>query len=239
MRVLIVGDSQAAGPPGQHADAKLRAAGHETLRIGNSGRGPYDYVRMPELWAQYTGAVRDFRPDVILLVFGSNDAPGTSLLNALTRMKQAVVLPVFLSGPPRYPASDAQARGASIKANYQSVFGARFIDAYPYTDPSLPRAPDGLHFTREGGRLWGESVADRLLDAARGLPPGGAALGPPVAPAAGLAVGAGALAVGALVLWWALRRRRRVARNRRPVRIRRRGRGASARSRDRRAAPRG
>lgn len=137
--------------------------GHTVLRIGNSGMGPYDYSRLPELWNQYIGAVNTFRPDHILLIFGSNDAANENLRNGLKRMKDAVRPPVWLSGPPHYGAADAQIRGAAIREVYKNVFtGNRFIDPYPWTGPDVPRAPDGLHFTAAGGNAWGMPLAEEF-----------------------------------------------------------------------------
>lgn len=176
MKVLVVGDSQAAGPPGMHMEQKLVAAGHQVQRIGNPGLGPYDYVRMPNLWSQYTTAVNSFSPDAILLVFGSNDLASRSLEDAMGQLKSRVRPRVYYTGPPRYAAADAQARGESIKAIAQRVYGtSRYIDAYPFTGPEAGRAPDGLHFTRAGGEPWGQGAVNELLrrESTAGPLPGG------------------------------------------------------------------
>jgi lysophospholipase L1-like esterase len=171
-KYLIVGDSQGAGPPGVAAERRLTALGHTVRRIGNSGRGPYDYVRTPDLWTQYTQGARDFRPDHVLLIFGSNDIANANLERALGQMKSGVAPPVWLSGPPRYEDAEAQARGQAIHDMNLRVFtAARYIDAYPWTGPEVPRAPDGLHFTSGGGAAWGVPLADEF---ARRVAAGGA-----------------------------------------------------------------
>lgn len=175
MKVLIMGDSQAAGPPGSHMEQKLTQAGHRVQRVGNPGKGPYDYVRLPELWSQYTNAVASFAPDVILLVFGSNDPASRSLESAMRQIKDRVRPRVYYTGPPRYADPEAQSRGQGIKDIAQRVYGAsRYIDAYPFTGPEAGRAPDGLHFTRAGGEPWGQGAVNELLrrEAASPLPGG-------------------------------------------------------------------
>jgi lysophospholipase L1-like esterase len=157
-RILIFGDSQ-AGAPGTAAERKLRAQGHQVQRISNVGKGPYDYTRFPTLWEQYVGAVRSFQPDIVLAMFGSNDEPNENLATAISRIKQAVRPTVLLTGPPQYPAASAQARGAAIRAIYARAAGSDFIDAYPFTDPSLPRSPDGLHLPPASAAPWGEAAA--------------------------------------------------------------------------------
>jgi hypothetical protein len=166
-RVLIVGDSQ-SGAPGSVAQRKLQTLGHIVQKVENDGRGPYDYVRMPDLWAQYTGAIAAFHPDIILLIFGHNDAPNQNLRDALVRMKQNVRPKVVLSGPPQYADPTAQAHGAQVKAIYSSVFGSDFLDAYPFTSTTLPHAaptaafPINPHFTLAGAEPWGTAMADEV-----------------------------------------------------------------------------
>lgn len=174
-KVLIFGDSQ-AGTPGAAAESKLRAAGHQVQRITNPGKGPYDYTRFPSLWEQYTGAVRAFQPDIVVGFFGSNDEPNENLANAVARIKQAVRPKVLLTGPPQYPAAASQQRGAAIREIYAQSTGGDFIDAYPFTDPSLPRTPDGLHLPAASAAPWGHAVADEVQ---RRLNAGPLASGPP------------------------------------------------------------
>lgn len=166
-RILIVGDSQ-SGNPGAVAKRKLEALGHTVQKIEHDGKGPYDYVRMPDLWNEYTSTVQSFRPDIILLIFGHNDAPNDNLRNALTRLKQAVHPKVLLSGPPQYADPAQQAIGLQVKAIHSSVFGGDFIDAFPFTSTSLPhQAPTALfnpnpHFTLAGADPWGTAMADEV-----------------------------------------------------------------------------
>lgn len=157
-RIVFAGDSQSV-VPGGIAEEILRSAGHQTLRVSNTGKGPYDYVRMATLWSQYTQAVRSFNPSLVVLIFGSNDSPNQNLADALRRLKASVKPKVILSGPPRYPDAAQQKRGEKIRGIYVSAFGEDYFDSYPHTAESLSRAPDGLHFTRSGARPWGQALA--------------------------------------------------------------------------------
>lgn len=179
MRALIVGDSQAQGTPGRYAETKLRSAGWQTMRIGNPGKGPIDYVSTPELWAAYTGAARAFNPDVVVLIFGSNDF-GPRLRPALERMKSAVRPPVWLSGPPLYPEASRQRLGETIRQANQEVFGGRWIDAWPFTPLDLPRDHLQAHLPGEAGKPWGEAIADALLSGGR-VPSSGPRMAPALA----------------------------------------------------------
>jgi len=166
-RILIVGDSQ-SGTPGAAAQRKLLTLGHTVQKIEHDGKGPYDYVRMPDLWSEYTNTVASFRPDMILLIFGHNDAPNQNLHDALVRLKQAVRPKVILSGPPQYADPTQQAIGDRVKAIHSNVFGSDFIDAYPFTSTSLPhQAPTANfnpnpHFTPAGAEPWGSAMADEV-----------------------------------------------------------------------------
>jgi hypothetical protein len=165
MKVLIVGDSQAAGPPGAAVERILRSEGQRVVRIGHSGHGAADWSRMH--WDQYRAALRDLSPDDVILIFGSNDPANDALRDALRRFKDSAGR-VWYAGPPRYRDSTAQTRGSGIRAMVREEFGDRFLDAYPYTGEVVPRAPDGLHFTRAGGDVWGAGIVRDWKQASRG-----------------------------------------------------------------------
>ena len=161
-KILIVGDSQSVNP-GSAAEKRLKTLGHETKRVSNVGMGPYDYVRFEDLWKQYTSAVAKFSPDLIVLIFGSNDSPNKHLSDALAKLKKSVKPKVILTGPPRYPDPEHQTLGEKIRVVYASVFATDYFDSYPFTDPKLARAADGLHFTVKGAVPWGEAIADEAV----------------------------------------------------------------------------
>jgi hypothetical protein len=167
MKVLIIGDSQAAGAPGRAFESELRARGIETRRIGHSGHGAYDWTRMH--WPEYQAAIRSFAPDQVIMIFGSNDPAGERLQNALLRFK-ASAPKVSYAGPPRYDGRpDVQAKGAPIRDMASRVFGRDYLDAYPYTGPTVPRARDRVHFGPTGGATWAAGMAREWLRGGSGV----------------------------------------------------------------------
>lgn len=214
MKILIVGDSQAQGTPGLYAERKFQALGHTVRRVSQQSCGPIDWTddtahagcRTSGLWSRYRSALRSFEPDAVVLIYGSNDS-GPGLPAALERMKSETSVPVWMSGPPLYPVADRQSLGERIRSANQGVFGPKWIDAYPHTPLSIPRDDLNAHLPGEGGRPWGEAIAESVL---RGPSP--APSGEPSAMAAGASVpawvyGAGAaLATLGLVVMWRRRR---------------------------------
>jgi hypothetical protein len=217
-RVLVIGDSQAQGTPGLYAERKFKAAGHTVQRVAQPSCGAIDWstndvhpgCNTAGLWSRYTGAVASFRPDVIVLIYGSNDF-GSGLQAGLTRMKNGVAPPVWMSGPPLYPEADRQRMGEQIRDANRAVFGARWIDAYPFTPLSLPRDSLQAHLPGESGRPWGEGIADAVM---RGMSAPGVAAPLPFRVAgrsvtyAEAGVGLLGVAAGAMLLSLLLRGRR-------------------------------
>lgn len=181
-KILIIGDSQ-AGNPGAAAERELRARGHTVTRIFHSGQSPRVYAnKTGALWSEY--ARNAAGKDVILLIFGHN--PAANLETSLATLKQDVRPPVLLSGPPIYTTPEDQAEGAAIRDINMRVFpGIRFIDAWPSTPASIPRAsPGNPHFTPSGAAGWGRAMADgveRFLSGSGAVTAGGgggSSLGP-------------------------------------------------------------
>lgn len=161
MKYLIIGDSQTDGAPGRAFEAKLREQGHETRRIGHVGHGAYDWSRMH--WPEYVSALRTFAPDRVVLIFGSNDPASTNLRTAMGRFK-ASHPKVYYAGPPRYDAKpDVQAIGTRVRDLAMEVFGGDYLDAYPYTGASVPRAADHVHFGPTGGAMWADGILREML----------------------------------------------------------------------------
>lgn len=159
--IVICGDSQSVWP-GIVAEGILRKAGHTVVRVSNEGKGPDDYVRTPALWNAYLGAVRDAKPDLIVLLFGTNDPPNERLRAALTRFKKDVLPTVILSGPPLYPGAEQQAKGEKTQAMYRAVFGDDYFDSYAHTPLTIPRDAKGLHFSKKGAEPWGQAIAQEV-----------------------------------------------------------------------------
>jgi len=156
VNILIIGDSQAAGAPGRLFEAKLREGGHATRRVGYPGHGAEDWVRLH--WREYESLLRAFRPDQVVMIFGSNDPASERLSSALERFKGSNPK-VYYAGPPRYNANpETQAKGEAIRSMASRVFGGTYLDAYPYTGPSVPRASDGVHFGVTGAGIWASGM---------------------------------------------------------------------------------
>ena len=156
---LVFGDST-AGAPGAAAATALRANGYQVTVIHNDGKSPIVQTRAP-YWAQYVNAARG--ADVVLLVFGSNSSASTAHRVALEKLRDGVRPPVLMSGPPIYNA-ERRPIGDALRAMNAQVFGSRYIDAYPHTSLSLPRAPDGVHLTAVGAVPWGTAMARGVMD---------------------------------------------------------------------------
>ena len=196
MKVLIVGDSQAAGPAGRVVEETLTARGVPVRRIGHVGHGAYDWTRMH--WDEYTAAVRQLQPDHVLMIFGGNDLPDERLERAFRQFQQTAPN-VWYAGPPRYDGRpDLQARSTRIRQLAKRVFGTKHLDAWPYSGPEVPRARDSVHFSASGGRRWAEGI---LRDWGAAL--SGAVSRVPVWVGPAVLGGAAVLLVG---FWWTLRR---------------------------------
>lgn len=187
MRILLIGDSQ-AGNPGAAAKRELESLGHTVTQVHHDGKGPRSYVSDAALWTEYTTLARQH--DLVVLFFGHNDLASARLEAALSRMKNGVRPPVWMTGPPQYPNAADQAQGAAIRAIGQNIFAGRYVDAWPFTSTTLPRDPAGFHLTREAATPWGVGVAHAVTRSSGG---GGAGWG-----VAGLAM--------ALFGWWLSRR---------------------------------
>ncbi len=164
MRYFILGDSQAAGAPGEALQARLRARGHEVLRVAESGKGA--------VWWAFNApgrvqeAIGGFHPDRVILLFGSNDEPSERLRQAFHQLERlADGAKVFYSGPPAYPAAtNRRELGERIRVFARSAFGDRYLDAWPATDARRFFLQDGtnVHMTRAGGEVWASAIVEQL-----------------------------------------------------------------------------
>lgn len=164
MRYLILGDSQAAGAPGEALQARLRARGHEVLRVAESGKGAIWWAfTSPHLVQEATGG---FQPDRVILLFGSNDEPSPRLRQAFYQLERlADGAKVFYSGPPAYPdATGRRELGERLRLFARTTFGDRYLDAWPATDARRYFLRDGtnVHMTRAGGEAWADAIVEQL-----------------------------------------------------------------------------
>lgn len=196
MRILIIGDSQAAGPPGRTLQERLQGEGHIVERIGHVGHGAYDWTRMH--WREFEGAMRAMQPDHLIMIFGGNDPPDDRLAAAFRQFQAAGGPNTWYAGPPRYDARpDLQERSRRIRDLAKGVFGKKHLDAWPHSGPDVPRAGDNVHFGRTGGRVWGEGMLRDWVDALRS---GNGRGGLPIWVGPVILGGAGAIALGLFLL---------------------------------------
>lgn len=174
-RVTVVADSHGETAPGRRLRERLRAAGATAVDVqAVSGRSAVGYVRH-ELAAYAALLARD-RPEVVVVLLGTNDAPSANLRHAygiLRRYGQDAGADVWLVGPPGIPYDDAlHARLGAVADIGREVFGpARFIDSQPLTGreaalrvkPHAAGAP-WLHFNDAGGAQWAAGIVARLDD---------------------------------------------------------------------------
>jgi len=159
MKILVVGDSQTDGPPGQWLETTLRNAGHHVIRSGHSGHGAYDWTRLH--WPEYRSLLSSLHPDHVIMVFGSNDVADARLEGAMRKFQaESAPAHVWYAGPPHYEDDETQQKGVQIRTLAKRVFGSAHLDAWPYTGPGVPRSGvNKVHFTSAGGRVWGEAIA--------------------------------------------------------------------------------
>lgn len=177
-RVVVFGDSLSAGPstPGQVLAGKLASAGADVRVFARVGRSAHNFYGRED-HAALLAQVASFRPDLAIVVLGTNDV-GLSLSvdqQAMARLKRdlgAGGAEVWAFGPPAFATSARIHDGApAVAGMMRTVFGARFLDLHPLTSDltgSAHRAADKIHFTSAGGKLAGERMADRFHAAESG-----------------------------------------------------------------------
>ncbi len=134
-----------------------------------------------------------WRPDVVLVMLGTNDLGMNAIADEKAFAKIRDVFrgaEVWAIGPPSFASPSMQAQTDAVVAAMRRVFGDRFVDARPLTADltgSGYRTGDGVHFQARGA----ETFATRLLGALGGIG---------TAPVAGWSMGAkwaiGGAAVG-------------------------------------------
>lgn len=178
-KVLILGDSlsAAAAAPGGQLAAHLQAAGGDVRVNAKVGRSAISFHREPTHAAQL-GEIHAWDPDLVVVALGTNDIGYAAGANRAAMIQVRDQLgrggaDVWAFGPPSF-APGARDGGDEVAATMKDVFGARFLDARPLTADltgTLHRSADRIHFTTAGGKLAGQRMAARFVDA------GGARLG--------------------------------------------------------------
>ncbi len=156
MRYLLVGDSQAAGPPGAALEAALRREGHEVARVAAVGQGVVSWYLTRR--GEVEGLAR--QADRVVGLFGSNDAADHP------RLRQALAwwrsLGAWYSGPPQYRDASRRRLGAALRVVIREQLGSRYLDVWTATGDPACYAPDGIHLRPCGGEAWAGAVVDQL-----------------------------------------------------------------------------
>lgn len=155
MRILIVGDSQAAGAPGEALQRALTAEGYDVVRVAKVGKGLVSWRADGSLVA----ALEEVDPDTLLGLFGSNNPPGPALMSAA---QWFAALGGVYSGPPAYSDPSRRELGERIRAQLAPALGAAYLDVWTATDRPAYYQPDGIHLRPDGGDAWAVAVLARL-----------------------------------------------------------------------------
>jgi hypothetical protein len=180
-KVLVIGDSQVAGPFGAKLGDKLRSDSsvNSYAREGRQSWGVDSWLRgalrtdspsMPSI----EDVIRANSPDVVVISLGGNDGSNGSANRAdyeekvrqLFRRVSALVSKVIWSGPPTATGrASPRQRGREMAARkIESVVGPdRFVNVFAVTNTDQGRTADGVHFLNDSPALdpWAELVVDR------------------------------------------------------------------------------
>jgi lysophospholipase L1-like esterase len=219
-KILILGDSlsASASAPGGVLGAQLRAAGGIVRVNGRVSRSAENFFsgKNGEDGAQVLAAEASYRPDIVVVMLGTNDMGLNPSADALGFQRIASAFPQaqrWAIGPPAFARADYTREAAVVYVTLASVFGAdRVIDwrGLSVDQVAAPaRSGDGVHFTSAGARVAGERLAAAVL----------AAGAPRVVTSATTALRAwwpvtlSAVVAGAAVIGtvWVVRRRRRLS----------------------------
>ena len=187
-RILIVGDSlthrgsredpdqvdvtegsaRRSSSPGDLLASRLLESGAAAVRLqAKVGRSIYSFFTK-EPGAAILGSQRAWRPDVVLVMLGTNDTgysvPVSERL--FDELKgQLADLEVWAVGPPAFRDAELAGKAAGVAAAMKRVYGDRFVDFRPLTQDLTVRgrAGDGIHFTADGAPIAAERLAKVLV----------------------------------------------------------------------------
>lgn len=180
-RVLLIGDSQVAGPFGARLGEKLRADSSVSFfaREGRVSWGVDSWLRgalradSPPL-SSIEDVIRSNTPDVVVISLGGNDGSSGAAnrsdyedkVRQFLNRVSSLVSKIIWSGPPTAVGrGSTRQNGREVAARkIESVVGVnRFVNVFAVTNTGDGRAPDGVHFTNNSPALdpWSELVIDR------------------------------------------------------------------------------
>ena len=156
-----------ASSPGDLLAARLLAQGAAAVRIdARVGRSAYNFFSR-EAWRELLAADAAWRPDVVLIILGTNDL-GMGVQVTTERMRQIrdnfPLASVIGIGPPSF-ASAKNSNDAIIVVQLMRTVFSKFIDSRPLTTDLIVqgRAKDGVHFTATGAKAFAERLLLTLL----------------------------------------------------------------------------
>lgn len=183
LRIVIVGDSLSAGPhtPGQVLADQLSVRGATVTVNARVGRSANNFYGRED-WRAQLQQIASARPDVAIVVLGTNDI-GLSMAvdgQRMTQLRDALAgagADVYAFGPPAFPPGSRLVAGQpAVVAMMRGVFGARFHDLTPRTADLVTtkyRTGDQVHFTAAGGDVAGQRMAQTMIDQLRATDPAG------------------------------------------------------------------
>ena len=189
IRVACVGDSITFGQGVQNREAncypavlgRLLGSNYEVVNFGVSGatlmrNGDYPYWDLPEF-----KAVTDFRPNIIILMLGTNDTKvnnwlrkaqfGPDLRNLLDHFSKLPGLPhIYVCLPPPLMGLLRKPQESAIEKEVIPTLravaaqqGAAIIDVNAAFQGKPDLLPDGVHPNAEGAALIARTVHDALV----------------------------------------------------------------------------
>lgn len=176
-RVLLIGDSQVAGPWGTKLGEILRGQ-HEVSYFAKDGRVGWGVISWlngqltptsPRLQS-IQEVIERHNPAIVVVSLGGNDGSSgraqrsdyTEKVREMYQIVSSRVPLVIWSGPPTAVGRNANKQpGRQIAARkIQEVVGNKFVDVSSITNTTQGRSPDGIHFTNSSPVLdpWAEAV---------------------------------------------------------------------------------
>ncbi len=164
-RILVLGSSsigeRGSGNLGQALKNQLDA---DLYFIGKSGAGFKDFAGNSLQRSTLLSQIRSFGPQLVLVVMGGNPTGTASELESAMRwLKDAAAasgVSVLWAGPPVYAATFNQRISDMYDAIGPMVFGSDYVSSQPWTNTTVGRTKDRVHFTDYGATLWGQKIVD-------------------------------------------------------------------------------
>ncbi len=176
-RVLIIGDSQIAGPPGIVIASKVRDAGGIVVhREGRESWGVRSWLdnrlrpRDPER-VSLRQLVSQHNPDILIISLGGNDHSSSGRNDYAQKVRDlmsqaSTVSKILWSGPPTTVnriGSAIQPGRETAARKIQEVVGNKFLNVFGVTNTTVGRDSAGLHFSSNSPALqpWADLIIEK------------------------------------------------------------------------------